>query len=127
LNHYQLTFRKFVLGGEERLLETIALYDNPKIKGITGMRDYKNQKSEFCNKDSALSALDRIAKNSKYKCLILSYNSEGIMPEEDILNTLGKYGKVTLKNIEYLRFKSNSNGDSKHKKTIQEQLFVLQP
>ena len=44
------------------LLETIALYDNPKIKGITGMRDYKNQKSEFCNKDTALQALEKIAK-----------------------------------------------------------------
>ena len=107
------------------LLETIALYDNPLIKGITGMRDYTNQKSEFCNKDKAIIALDKIAKNAKYKHLILSYNSEGIMKEKDILATLSKYGKVELKNIEYLRFKSNSNGDSKHKKTIHEQLYVL--
>lgn len=107
------------------LLETIALYDNPKIKGVTGMRDYKNQKSEFCNKDTALETLEKIAKTAKYKYLILSYNSEGIMPEKDILSVLGKYGKVNLKNIDYLRFKSNSNGDSKHKKTIQEQLYVL--
>jgi adenine-specific DNA-methyltransferase len=108
------------------LLETIALYDNPKIKGVTGMRDYKNQKSEFCNKDTALEALEKIAKTAKYKCLILSYNSEGIMPEKDIISVLEKYGKVKLQNIDYLRFKSNSNGDSKHKKTIQEQLYVLE-
>ena len=108
------------------LLETIALYDNPKIKGVTGMRDYKNQKSEFCNKDTALVALENIAKNAKYKYLILSYNSEGIMPEKDILAVLKKYGKVKLENIDYLRFKSNSNGDSKHKKTIQEQLYILE-
>jgi len=107
------------------LLETIALYDNPKIKGITGMRDYKNQKSEFCNKQTAIIALDKIAKNARYKYLILSYNSEGIMPEKEILSTLGKYGKVEQKNIEYLRFKSNSNGDSKHKKIIHEQLYTL--
>mgnify|MGYP001619429290 FL=1 len=107
------------------LLETIALYDNPKIKGITGMRDYKNQKSEFCNKDTALQALEKIAKTAKYKHLILSYNSEGTMPEKEILSVLKKYGKVTLQNIDYLRFKSNSNGDSKHKKIIQEQLYVL--
>lgn len=107
------------------LLETISLYDNPKIKGMTGMRDYKNQKSEFCNKDTALRALEKIAKTAKYKHLILSYNSEGIMSEKDILSVLKKHGKVILKNIDYLRFKSNSNGDSKHKKTIQEQLYIL--
>src|SRR3989338_6378704 len=109
------------------LLETIALYDSPKIKGITGMREYKEKKSEFCNQGSALKALEEIAKTAKYKCLILSYNSEGIMPEQDIISVLGKYGKVSLQNIDYLRFKSNSNGDSKHKKLIQEQLYVLQP
>lgn len=108
------------------LLETIALYDNPKIKGMTGMRDYKNQKSEFCNKDTALAALDKIAQTAKYKYLILSYNSEGIMPEKDILAVLKKHGTVKMENIDYLRFKSNSNGDSKHKKTIQEQLYILQ-
>jgi adenine-specific DNA-methyltransferase len=107
------------------LLETIAKYDNPEIRGVTGMRNYSDQKSEFCNKDTALVALDRVAKNAKYKCLILSYNSEGVMPENEIISVLNKYGKVELKNIDYLRFKSNSNGDSRHKKVIQEQLYVL--
>lgn len=107
------------------LLETIARYDSPKIKGVTGMRDYSEQKSDFCNKNSALLALDKIAKTAKYKHLILSYNSEGIMPKAEIVSTLQKYGKVKVNNVDYLRFKSNSNGDSKHKKIIQEQLYVL--
>ncbi|MFA4996492.1 MAG: DNA adenine methylase [Patescibacteria group bacterium] len=107
------------------LLETITRYDNPKIKGVTGMRCYNEQKSEFCNKNSALVALDKIAKNAKYKSLILSYNSEGIMPESEIVATLSKYGKVKINNVDYLRFKSNSNGESKTKKIIQEQLYVL--
>lgn len=112
-------------GGNYHILETIAKYDNPKIKGITGMRDYTEQKSEFCNKETGLKALDKIAEQTKYKHLILSYNSEGIMPTKDILSTLKKYGNVKLKEINYLRFKSNNNGDSKHKKHINEQLFVL--
>ena len=35
------------------LLETIAKYDDPKIKGKTGIREYENQKSNFCNKSYA--------------------------------------------------------------------------
>ncbi len=108
------------------LLETIAKYDSPSIKGVTGMRDYKHQKSDFCNKDTALKALDEIAGAAKYKYLILSYNSEGAMPEKDIISVLEKYGSVSLQNIDYLRFKSNSNGDSKHIKTIKEQLYILE-
>jgi len=107
------------------LLETIAKYDDPQIKGVSGMRDYTEQKSEFCNKNSALLALEKIAKTAKYKVLILSYNSEGIMSQKDIISILQKYGNVEVNNIDYPRFKSNSNGNSKHMTTIQEQLYVL--
>lgn len=108
------------------LLDTIAKYDNPIIKGVAGLRDYQNQKSKFCNANTALQELELIAKKGKYKTLILSYNTEGIMKQENILSMLEKYGKIDLVEFDYLRFKSNNNGDSKHKKFIQEQLYILQ-
>jgi adenine-specific DNA-methyltransferase len=107
------------------LLETIAKYDNPIIKGIGGLREYQNQKSKFCNATSAIQELDSIAKLGKFKTLILSYNSEGIMKQENIISTLEKYGLVELVEFEYLRYKSNSNGENSSKKYIQEQLYIL--
>ncbi|MDI9338164.1 MAG: DNA adenine methylase [Alphaproteobacteria bacterium] len=108
------------------LLETIAKYDNPIIKGVGGLRDYQNQKSKFCNATTAIQELNKIAKEGKFKTLILSYNSEGIMKQENIISALEKYGKVELVEFEYLRFKSNSNGERITKKFIQEQLYILQ-
>lgn len=107
------------------LLETIARYDNPEIKGVAGIRPYSNQKSEFCNKDTAIIALDKIAKAAKYKILALSYNSEGIMRRDDILQTLSQYGDAQVYEIEYRRFKSNSNGNTANKTHIKEQLYIL--
>ena len=112
-------------GGNYHILETIAKYDNPKIRGVTGMRNYSEQKSDFCNKFSALKQLDYIASTKNYKFLILSYNSEGIMKKSEINNVLKKYGKTDLIEIDYLRFKSNNNGSSKNKKHIKEQLYLL--
>jgi adenine-specific DNA-methyltransferase len=108
------------------LLETIAKYDNPIIKGVGGLRDYQNQKSKFCNATTALQELNKIAKEGKFRSLILSYNTEGIMKQENIISTLEKYGKVELVEFQHLRFKSNSNGESSTKKFIQEQLYILQ-
>lgn len=108
------------------LLETIAKYDNPIIKGVGGLRDYQNQKSKFCNAKTAIQELNKIANEGKFKTLILSYNSEGIMQQESIISTLEQYGKVELVEFEYLRFKSNSNGESSTKKFIHEQLYILQ-
>lgn len=89
------------------------------------MRDYTEQKSLFCNPSTALEELDKIAQQGKYKTLVLSYNSEGIMPQEAIIQTLSQYGKVTLTQFDYQRFKSNNNGESQSKKYIQEQLYIL--
>ncbi|MFM2267164.1 MAG: hypothetical protein RL757_605 [Bacteroidota bacterium] len=107
------------------LLETIALYDAPTIKGVSGMRPYEHQKSVFCNAQTALIALKEIAEKIDYQYLMLSYNSEGIMPQEKIIKTLEAFGKVELVEFDYLRFKSNSNGESKNKKFIKEQLYLL--
>ncbi len=107
------------------LLETIAKYDNPIIKGVSGIRDYQEQKSKFCNAKTALTELDLIAQKGNFNHLVLSYNSEGIMPSENIISILEKYGKTELIEFDYLRFKSNNNGKSKHKKYIKEQLYIL--
>ena len=107
------------------ILETIAKYDEPELRGVTGMRDYASQKSRFCNPNTALEDLDKIAKNTKYKNLVLSYNSEGIMPSEKIIETLKQYGPVKLEQFEYARFKSNNNGLARTKKTVYEQLYIL--
>lgn len=107
------------------LLETIAKYDNPIIKGVAGMREYKEQKSKFCNAKTGIEELEKIAKKGMFKYLILSYNSEGIMSSENIISVLEKYGETELVEFDYLRFKSNNNGESKHKKYIKEQLYIL--
>lgn len=107
------------------LLETIAKYDNPSIRGITGMREYEDKRSTFCNAKTAIRDLELIAKNAKYKYLVMSYNSEGIMQQDEIVKILSKYGSVKVEQFQYTRFKSNNNGLSKIKKHVYEQLYIL--
>lgn len=108
------------------LVETIALYDHPCIRGITGIREDESKKSSFCNAKTALRDLEYIAKNATFKYLVLSYNSEGIMPQQDIISTLSNYGRVSLEEFEHLRFKSHNKGLSKTKKHVLEQLYILE-
>ena len=39
------------------VLETIARYDSPALKGVTGMRPYDSQRSDFCIKNKVNDAL----------------------------------------------------------------------
>lgn len=102
-------------GANYHLLDTIALYDNPEIKGKTGIRaDYL--KSEFCSKRMAKESLIDILKANKGKNVFLSYNNEGIISEDDVLQSFVNNGyKVEQIKIDYQRFKSNKNKQSANK------------
>ncbi|RDU64954.1 adenine methyltransferase [Helicobacter didelphidarum] len=105
------------------LIETIARYDNPRISGVAGLREWKQQKSKFCNAKSAIIELEKIAQMKNYKYLILSYNNEGLMRKDEINELLKCYGNVICEEIIYPRFKSNAK---RSKKYINEYVWIVQ-
>ena len=91
------------------VLETISLYDNPEInENKTGTK--KNiTKSKWCNKYCCKEELEFIIKNTNAKCIIMSYNNEGIMTSDEIKEICNKYGEYLCKTKLVKRFKCNSN------------------
>jgi adenine-specific DNA-methyltransferase len=91
------------------ILETIAKYDNPEIKGVTGMRDYKSQKSDFCVKAKVHNAFETMIRTANVKYIVISYNNEGLISTEELSEICKKYavdGTFHLKEIPYRRYKS---------------------
>ena len=97
------------------LLETIAKYDNPKIKGKTGLRDYSNQKSKFSQKKEVLKSFENIIQKANVKYIFLSYNNEGLMTEEEVRTIMSKRGKYGIFKKEYNRFKADKTESRNHK------------
>ncbi len=110
------------------LLETVARYDAPFVYGKTGMRSYSDaEKSAYCSKGACLPAFAALIARARAQHIVVSYNSEGIMREAEILEVLGQKGETSkLIPINYRRFKSNANGAHKSKKNVQEYLFYVQ-
>lgn len=108
------------------VLETIARYDYPDIYGITGLRPYEDEKSKYCLKKDVENTFDDLIKKAKFKHIIVSYSSDGLLSEECIKNILIKYGieeTYNLKKIPYRKYKS------KHKQAnnlLYECLFYIQ-
>lgn len=112
------------------LLETMALYDNPILHGKTGMRDYDNQKSPFSSKTKVKKFFSQIIENidkEKTKYIVMSYNNEGILPEQDIIEIMGKYGEVIKEEIDYKRYRSDKDREDRVYKTdrVKEYVFIL--
>lgn len=99
------------------LLETIAKYDNPTIKGITGARDTSNQTSAFSKPGEVQIQFERIIAKAKFRYIIVSYSSAGIMSKEYIESVLKRYGieetyqfkKFTYR--KYLNHKTQKEGE----------------
>ncbi len=96
------------------LLETIARYDNPQIHGKTGLRDYdETEKSAYCSKVDCLEAFQDLIEKADAKYILVSYNNEGILSQDEIMSILSLRGEPHLDSpIDYRRFKSNSRGDN---------------
>lgn len=96
------------------MLETVSKYDEPDLKGLTGLRD-DSFKSDFCSKKKAPSALEMVIKNAKFKYIFLSYNNEGIISFKEIKKIFEKYGKYTYFEKEYRRYKADKEEARNHK------------
>lgn len=110
------------------VLETIAAYDSPKLSGVTGLRPYEAQRSDFCVKGKALGALEDMVSRTRARYVFLSYNSEGLMSRRDILGLMEGFGRVDVKTKRYPRFRADADGENRRYKadTVTEYLFRLE-
>lgn len=97
------------------LLETIAKYDNPKIRGKTGLRDYSFQKSKFSQKKDVLKSFNNLIQKAKVKYIFLSYNNEGLMTQDEIKEIMSKRGEYGVFKKDYERFKADKDKNRNYK------------
>ncbi|MCW1949208.1 MAG: DNA adenine methylase [Candidatus Shapirobacteria bacterium] len=109
------------------ILETIAKYDNPKIYGKTGLRDYSKQKSRYCSRTQVKKTFRDLVLKARTKYIFLSYNNEGLMTLDDIKETMSLRGKYGFFTREYNRFKADKTNNRNYKanKTIEYLHYVV--
>lgn len=105
------------------ILETIAREDNPVANGVSGLRPWRDQYSNFCSKIKIRGSFDKILTNIKCKDFLISYSEDGLLPIEDLMSFLSNYGDTNINTIKYKRFKSNNSDKDA---TLNEYLIYLQ-
>ena len=107
------------------LLETIARYDEPKINGKTGIRDYTEEKSNYCVKAKVYKELEDLISNANFKHIIMSYNQEGILKKEEIEEILKKYGREDTYKLYQVPYKQYENKLTKKMEQHYEYIFYI--
>lgn len=102
--------------GNYHILETIAKYDSPRLKGKTGMRDCSGQKSAYCSRNEVKNAYRDLISNIDARYIFLSYNDEGLMSLEDIKEIMSARGEYGIFTQSYQRFKADKSENRDFKK-----------
>jgi adenine-specific DNA-methyltransferase len=109
------------------LLETLHAGDSPEVGGVTGLRPWKDNASDFCYKSRALGALTRLVLGTTARQILLSYSNEGHVPRESLINALSEAGTVTLHEIKTIgRYRPNAQA-SATAETVDEYVIEIQP
>ena len=89
------------------ILETVSKYDNPEIKGKTGIR-VDSYRSKYSQKKNAEKSFTELINNLDSTYVFLSYYNEGIIPLEKIREIMEKRGEYRLYQTEYKRYKADN-------------------
>lgn len=96
---------------------------NGKMSKVSGIPDDWNR-SDYNKSPLAAAAFEDLIKSLDSEYMIISYNSEGFITYDQMLDILGKYGDVSVRSITYNTFRGSRN---LHQRDIHvdEYLFIL--
>ncbi len=100
------------------VLENIVNWNKPELKGKTKKFEREHLKSLFSRKRDCDSAFSKLIENASSEHIFVSYNSEGIIPEQSIIDILKSKGILEIFKKEYPVF-GNGAGRSRKRKIIE--------
>ncbi|EHC05165.1 DNA adenine methylase [Shewanella baltica] len=116
-------YTKRQYAGNYHILETIACEDAPVAAGDGGLRPWQEQASDFCYKRHAANAFRRTLEQLNVPHVFISYSQDGQVQEDELFSILSDFGKVTIHEQPYLRFRSHNRIK---KGTVLERLYHIE-
>jgi adenine-specific DNA-methyltransferase len=103
-------------GSNYHLLNTVALWDRPpvseerradgRLRRKAGIReDWPRTRSAYCYRASAAAALGQLLQAVDARYLVLSYNSEGLIPFGELEALLEPQGSLELRGSGYVKYR----------------------
>jgi adenine-specific DNA-methyltransferase len=122
-------------GSNYFMLNTIALWDKPAVPMETkpdgslrvkaGIRaDWVKTKSAFCYAKSAPLELRRLIENIDSRFIVLSYNTEGIIPFAELCDILSDYGKIEIFCRDYIIYRGGKQSLGRSNRNVEFQLVL---
>ena len=122
-------------GSNYFMLNTIARWDRPEVPSArtgdgrflvkAGIRsDWKETRSGFCYAATAPAELDKLLSNIDARYVVLSYNTEGIIPFDDMFDILSRYGRTEIFCRDYVIYRGGRQSLARANRNVEFQLVL---
>ena len=91
------------------VLETLAREDEPEAIGVSGLRPWRDQYSNFCTKTKIRDSFRRIFQCMDCPQYLISYSEDGLLSLEDLTALTQEVGTTEVMTLANKRFKSNDS------------------
>lgn len=108
------------------LLENVARNNKPTLSGKTKIFDWSNLRSDYAMKRKALKAMEDLVKNINATHVVLSYNDEGIIPINELVELMKKYSVDGLVDFEHINYRKYKSKVPSKKDNLNETLIYIQ-
>jgi adenine-specific DNA-methyltransferase len=111
-------------GSNYHLLNTIARWDRPPVRddrtedgsllfaaGIPS--GWSESRSAFCSKKTASAAFRDLISSVDARAIALSYNTEGLVPAEELFDILSDRADVRLRSLDYVKYRGGRQSASR--------------
>lgn len=122
-------------GSNYFMLNTVALWDKPAVNQERGedgrylekagiRKDWTKTKSPYCYKSQAPDSFSDLMNNIDSRYIILSYNTEGIIPFDQLFDIMERHGKVNLHIKDYVLYRGGKQSLSRKNHNMELLLVV---
>ncbi|MEX1358313.1 MAG: DNA adenine methylase [Gaiellaceae bacterium] len=89
--------------------ETLARCDEPPAIGMSGLRPWRDQYSDFCSKRRVRDSFRSIITQMDCPRFLVSYSEDGLLRREQLEELLAEFGRTEIIEIPARRFRSNQS------------------
>jgi adenine-specific DNA-methyltransferase len=111
-------------GSNYHLLNTIARWDRPPVDDarapdgsllrVAGIPpSWTESRSAFCSRRTAAAAFRELLAAVDARAIILSYNTEGLVPPEELVDILSDRADVCLRSLDYVKYRGGRQSASR--------------
>jgi adenine-specific DNA-methyltransferase len=111
-------------GSNYHLLNTIARWDRPPVDDARApdgslLRaagippSWMENRSAFCSKRTAAPAFRELLAAVDARTILLSYNTEGLVPPEELVDMLSDGAEVSLRSLDYVKYRGGRQSASR--------------